>query len=79
MKGDVSTVFMHPVALTAWVYLAVSPAVAPHHCSYLVWEILAMPSVMSETFIIILLLLANGVLAMSEIAIVSARKARLQQ
>jgi putative hemolysin len=34
---------------------------------------------MSEVFIVILLLLANGVFAMSEIAIISARKARLQQ
>lgn len=38
-----------------------------------------MPSVMSEALIVILLLLANGVFAMSEIAIVSARRARLQQ
>jgi putative hemolysin len=34
---------------------------------------------MSEAFIVIVLLIANGVFAMSEMAIVSARKARLQQ
>jgi putative hemolysin len=38
-----------------------------------------MSSVMSEAFIVIVLLIANGVFAMSEMAIVSARKARLQQ
>lgn len=36
-------------------------------------------SAISELFIVILLLIANGVFAMSEIAVVSARKARLQQ
>ncbi|RPJ04102.1 MAG: DUF21 domain-containing protein, partial [Deltaproteobacteria bacterium] len=32
-----------------------------------------------EVFVILLLILANGVFSMSEIAIISARKARLQQ
>lgn len=38
-----------------------------------------MPSAMVEILIIFLLLLANGFFAMSEIAVVSARRARLQQ
>jgi putative hemolysin len=38
-----------------------------------------MPSVMFEVVIIFLLIIANGILAMSEIAVVSARRARLQQ
>jgi putative hemolysin len=38
-----------------------------------------MSSVLSETVIVVLLLIANGLFAMSEIAVVSARKARLQQ
>jgi putative hemolysin len=38
-----------------------------------------MPSVTTELLLILLLLLVNGLLAMSEIAIVSARKTRLQQ
>lgn len=38
-----------------------------------------MPSVLQEILIVLLLILANGVFAMSEMAIVSARKARLQQ
>jgi putative hemolysin len=38
-----------------------------------------MTGVSFEVFVIILLVLANGVLAMAEIAVVSARKARLQQ
>jgi putative hemolysin len=42
-------------------------------------ESVAMPSVAFELLILLLLLIANAVFAMSEIAIVSARKARLQQ
>ena len=38
-----------------------------------------MPDLAFEILFIILLIIANGVFAMSEIAIVSARKARLQQ
>lgn len=38
-----------------------------------------MSSIVFEVLVIILLILANGLFAMSEIAIVSARKARLQQ
>jgi putative hemolysin len=40
---------------------------------------LAKPHVLSEILLIVLLLLLNGVFAMSEIAVVSARKARLQK
>jgi len=42
-------------------------------------ESVAMSSVTFELLILLFLLIANGVFAMSEIAIVSARKARLQQ
>jgi putative hemolysin len=38
-----------------------------------------MTSVLTETVILLLLIVANGVFAMAEMAIVSARKARLQQ
>lgn len=38
-----------------------------------------MPSVMFEALVILLLIILNGILAMSEIAVVSARKTRLQQ
>ena len=38
-----------------------------------------MAVVTAEVVIILLLILINGVLAMSEIAVVSARKARLQR
>jgi putative hemolysin len=38
-----------------------------------------MPSIMFEALVIFLLIILNGVFAMSEIAVVSARKARLQQ
>jgi putative hemolysin len=38
-----------------------------------------MPSLMFEALVILLLIILNGVFAMSEIAVVSARKARLQQ
>src|SRR5262249_58586196 len=38
-----------------------------------------MPVTFVEIFVIILLVIANGFLAMAEIAIVSARRARLQQ
>jgi CBS domain containing-hemolysin-like protein len=37
-----------------------------------------MPAVGFELFVILLLILANGVLAMAEMALVSARKARLR-
>ena len=37
------------------------------------------PSIGTEIFIILLLILANGVFAMTEIAIVSSRKARLER
>jgi len=40
---------------------------------------LSMEAIATESIIIILLVILNGLLAMSEIAIVSARKARLQQ
>lgn len=39
----------------------------------------AMPSTLAEILLIFLLLLANGLFAMSEIAVVSARRVRLQQ
>ena len=38
-----------------------------------------MVDLLTEIIIIILLILLNGILAMSEIAIISSRKARLQQ
>jgi putative hemolysin len=38
-----------------------------------------MPSVMFEALVILLLVILNGIFAMSEIAVVSARKTRLQQ
>src|SRR5215510_9179978 len=38
-----------------------------------------MTAIVMESFLIILLILLNGVLAMAEMAIVSARKVRLQQ
>src|SRR5262245_19041647 len=38
-----------------------------------------MPSVMLEALVVLLLMLINGLFAMSEIAVVSARKTRLQQ
>jgi putative hemolysin len=38
-----------------------------------------MPAIIFEILFILMLLLANGVFAMSELAIVSSRKARLQQ
>jgi putative hemolysin len=38
-----------------------------------------MPSVMFEAVVLLLLIMVNGIFAMSEIAIVSARKTRLQQ
>jgi putative hemolysin len=38
-----------------------------------------MPAIGFEVFVIALLILANGVFAMAEIAVVSARKARLQE
>ncbi len=38
-----------------------------------------MPSVMLEGLVVVLLILINGIFAMSEIAVVSARKTRLQQ
>ena len=38
-----------------------------------------MPSVMFEALAILFLIVLNGILAMSEIAVVSARKTRLQQ
>jgi magnesium and cobalt exporter, CNNM family len=38
-----------------------------------------MPSMLLEVFIVVLLIIINGLFAMSEIAIVSARKTRLQQ
>jgi putative hemolysin len=37
-----------------------------------------MPAIGFELFVILLLILANGVFAMAEMALVSARKARLQ-
>lgn len=39
----------------------------------------SMPTVVVEILIILLLIVANGVFALSEIAVVSARKSRLQQ
>src|ERR671914_485459 len=38
-----------------------------------------MPSVLFEALVILLLIILNGVFAMSEIAVVSARKTRLEQ
>ena len=38
-----------------------------------------MPAIGFELFAILLLVLANGVFAMAEIAVVSARRARLQE
>jgi putative hemolysin len=38
-----------------------------------------MPSIMTEILVILLLIIANGIFAMSEIAIVMARKTRLEQ
>jgi putative hemolysin len=38
-----------------------------------------MPAVEFELFVILLLILANGVFAMAEMALVSARKAHLQE
>ena len=38
-----------------------------------------MSAVMVELFVILLLIAGNGVLAMSELAILSARKARLEE
>ena len=38
-----------------------------------------MPAVVTEIIVILLLIVVNGLFAMSEIAIISARKARLQQ
>lgn len=38
-----------------------------------------MPGIATEVLIIVLLLVLNGVFAMSELAIVTARKVRLEQ